>query len=414
MDKVIPKTLRRIETYQSSLYKSSVLSRFQKMTKGKLTLQIDGDDYNYTFGYGNRVKAQLRIKHLDFFQRLLKSGELGFGESYVDGYWESEDIVELIKWFLINYHQPDQGSSEPSLFLFLESVHKIQNFLHQSRYSSFDKNISFHYDLGANFFSYFLDESLTYSAAFFGSAPICLEEAQRLKNRRIGEQLKIEPGDEVLDLGCGWGSLTFYLALTYACHVTCVTISEEQFRYVDARVKELGLEDRVTPLLIDFRDVSGRFNHIVSVELTDSLVQGDLPIFFEVCDRVLKPRGRMVHQVLVGPESVTLDQSRGDWVHKYITPGSLTPSLSQVIQAANQKSEFHVVALHDMGLDYSKTFRIWRQKFIENQQIFESLGYDDRFLRTWEYFLSYAEAAYSMGAVSCAQITMNRLSDLRS
>ena len=164
---------------------------------------------------------------------------------------------------------------------------------------------------------------------------------------------------------------------------------------------------------MDFREVKGRFNHIVSVELLDSLIQGDLPDFFKVCNRSLKPQGKMVHQVLLSPESMALDKSKGDWVQKYMTPGTLTPSLSDLIKASNQKSEFNIINMLDMGQDYCKTFAAWRKKFHDNYEKLEKAGYDESFLRTWDYFLAYAQAANAMGAVTCAQITMNRLSDLR-
>lgn len=413
MDQVIPKTLRRIETYQSSLYKNGVLSRFQKMNKGHLKLEIVGDNHNYSFGLGKKIQAHIRVKNNDFFQKLLKSGDVGFGESYVEGDWESDDLVELMKWFLINNENPDkQNHLEDSLFLFLESVHKMQNFLHQDRYSSFDKNISFRYDLGETFFSQWLDESLTYSSALFQGQDLCLEEAQRLKNKRIAEQLKIQRGDNILELGCGWGSLSLYLALSYDCKVTAVTVSEEQHKYLSARVEELGLQDKIIPKLMDFRKITGRFHHIVSVELLDSLVETDLKEFFKVCNKALKRNGRMVHQVILCPESMRMENGMGEWVQKHLAPGALTPSLSQLCLAASKDTEFKLINLQDMGPDYALTFSHWREKFLLNENKLQNSGYDEKFLRTWEYFLAYAEAANMMGAMTCAQITMQRQSDL--
>jgi len=409
MESVIPRTLKRFESYQAQLYKANILSRFQKMTRGQLRLEIDGDSHRYSFGLGNRVKAHLRIKDERFFARFVRQGEVGFGESYVDGDWDSEDLVALMRWFIINIKE-DQTfdfDKESTLFQVLATLYQLQSlFGSVERYSTFDQNISYRYDLDRRFFANFLDESLTYSAALFDQTDN-LEHAQLLKNRRIGQQLRLQPDDHVLEIGCGWGSLTLYLALTYPCKVTAVTVSEEQFHYIKARVNELNLQDRIFPKLMDFRDVQGTYDRIVSVELIDSLVAQDLPTFFQACRSLLRNPGLMLHQVLLKPESSGIPQ-HGEWVEKYITPGSLTPTLSELLRAANHYAEFNIMELHDMGPDYALTLRHWFERFQSHKLQIRQLGYDDAFIRTWEYYLAYVHAAFDLGILSCAQITMAR------
>lgn len=408
MNKVIPRTIKKIENYHNSLYKSSLLSKLQKMTYGHLSLDIEGDSHSYSFGLGQKIQANLHIKNEQFFSRILRHGEVGFGESYVEGDWDSKDLVSLIKWFIINIHC--SHSKDPPLVFILDGLHKIKRLMNQNSYSSFDKNISYHYDLGKFFFAQFLDETLTNSCGIFEGERPSLENAQILKNRRISEKLQLNGQTSVLEVGCGWGSLSFYMALSYGCPVTCVTISEEQYKYICERISELHLGDLITPLLCDYRDVKGRFDRIVSVEIIDSLVQSDLHNFWEVCDRLLKPKGRMVHQVLIQPESKQLN-SQGDWIQKYITPGALTPTLTELCGAIQSSSTFYMEHLDDMGQDYATTYQFWLERFTSRIDFLRRQGYDESFLRTWRYYLAYAQAAHSLEALSCVQISLRRVRD---
>ena len=412
MESVIPRTLKRIEDYQSSIYKQGVLAKFQRMTKGQLTLEIVGDNYNYSFGLGQRVKAHLKIKDERFFYRIHRFGEVGFGESYVDGDWESNDLVELMRWFLINLGNDklsvaDWQHSDP-LFQLIEGFHRLQSLLQFNQYSRFDRNISYNYDLNRAFFSCFLDESLTYSSGLYQRGARCLESAQLDKHRRIGAKLCLSEHHHVLDIGCGWGALAFYLALTYSCQVTAVTVSEEQYRFIRARIEELSLESLVHPVLADFRDIKGSFDRIVSLELTDSLVAKDLPVFFQCCETMLKPKGFMLHQIVLKPESGDAQAYQGEWIEKYITPGSLTPSLSQLLVEANRYTSFQVFDLLDIGRDYSQTLKDWLTRFQQKRAELLELGYDDPFIRSWEYYLAYGQAAFNVGSLSCAQLLMAR------
>lgn len=413
MEQLIPRTLRRWENYQTSLAKSAVLQRFQAMTKGQMTMRVDGDRSPYSFGYGKKIQAEMNVHNERFFTRFLGGGELAFGESFVDGDWDSPDLVDLIRWFFVNMEHlnnfarmdmPDQP-----LFQVLHGLHSIQNLINHARPTGFSDAISAHYELERPFFSLMLDPSLSNSGGLFLENDT-LESAQLRKQRRIARELRIRPGDTVLELGCGWGSLAIYLAMCYECTVTAVTISEEQFRYISHRVDELNLRGKVIPLHQDYRAVKGTFDRIVTVELIDTLELSELPGFFSLCESWLKPHGIMLHQLLLTPEPFRSDRGSGaEWIHKYISPGSLTPSMGQLIQAMNEGAAgFCIRRLRDMGLSYAKTLNAWSLRFSHQIDRVKDLGFDDRFIRSWRYYLAYAEAAFDHGLLTAAQITLTR------
>lgn len=413
MEQLIPRTLRRWESYQSALAKSAVLARFQAMTKGQMTLRVEGDKTSYSFGYGRKVKADMTIKKERFFTRFLGGGELAFGESFVDGDWESSDLVALIRWFFLNMDHLNNFSRmdlpDQPIFHVLHGLHSIQNLINHARPSDFSDAIMAHYELERPFFALMLDPSLSNSGALFLEND-SLESAQIRKQKRIARELRIRPGDTVLELGCGWGSLAIYLALCHDCRVTAVTISEEQYRYLCQRIADLGLEGKVIPRHQDYRGIEGTFDRIVSVELIDTLERNELPGFFALCERWLKPEGIMLHQILLTPEPFRSDRDNGaEWIQKYISPGSLTPSLGQLIQALNEgAADFCVRRFRDMGLSYAKTLNAWCRRFSQNLDQVRNLGFDERFIRSWRYYLAYAEAAFDYGFLTAAQITLTR------
>ncbi len=413
MEELIPRTLRRWEHYQSNLYKSAVLAKFQSMTRGHLTLRVHGDPHAYSFGFGQKIQAEMEIRNDRFFTRFMRQGELGFGESFVAGDWDSPNLVALIRWFLLNIDQLDAlgrvEASDHPLFQFLQGVQQIQEMLYGgARVGGFTDALAAHYELERAFFALMLDSTLTNSSAIFEGQE-SLEAAQLRKNRRIAQELKIRPGDHILELGSGWGSLSLYLALCFPCKITSVTISEEQHLFLQQKVQQMGLQERVFPALLDYRSVKGSFDRIVSVELLDALDAQELPGFFAHCDELLKPQGIMLHQLLLTPERFRAENHGGaDWIRKYISPGAFTPSLSQLLSAASEKSAFSIRRLEDIGLSYAKTLAAWRQRFESQLDEVKKLGFDESFIRSWRYYLSYAEAAFQHGLLTAAQLTMTR------
>lgn len=415
MEQLIPRTLRRWESYQSNLAKSAVFSQFQSMTKGHIELRLKNDPITYSFGYGKKVRGMIEVENDRFFSRFWSNGELGFGESYVDGDWNSPELSKVIRWFFLNVDKVDAfvrpEEVDNSFMQFMVGIRYIQTVINHAKPLPSMGNWASRYELERPFFELMLDPSLNNSGAIFNKDET-LESAQIRKQKKIARELQIKAGSRILELGCGWGSFAIYLALNYDCHVTAVTLAEEQYEYVKLRVKQLGISDRVNVVHADYRNVSGLFDRIVSIELIDTIEAGQLNDFFSLCDRWLKPQGIMVHQLLLTPESYRADLlKRNEWNQKYISPGILTPSLSELLSSMSENSSFCIRNLKDIGLSYSKTLEAWTANFKENIQKVRALGFDEAFIRSWEYYLSYAEAAFDYGLLTAAQITISRATE---
>ena len=412
MEQLIPRTLRRWGSYQSNLAKSAVFSQFQGMTKGHLSLHLKDDPVSYSFGYGKKVKADIHIENERFFSRFWSNGELGFGESYVEGDWNSPDLAQVIRWFFLNVDKvdafvPSEGGESPFM-QFMLGIRTIQEFINNTRPLGYMDTWASQYELERPFFALMLDAQLNNSGAIFAKNDT-LEEAQLRKHKKIVRELRIKPGSKILELGCGWGSFAIYLAKNFDCHVTAVTLAEEQNLHLKSEIEKLGLKDRITAVHADYRNVSGLYDRIVSIELIDTLEPTQLTEFFRLADRWLKPQGIMVHQLLLTPEAFRSElNGRNEWNQRYISPGVLTPSLSQLLEAMNHDSSFCIRNMKDIGLSYSKTLGAWTQNFEKNLGAVRKLGFDERFIRSWHYYLSYAEAAFDHGLLTAAQITMSR------
>lgn len=416
MEQLIPRTLRLWENVSSNLSRSAVFSQFQGMTKGHLTLRLKGDSGTYSFGYGNKVKAEINVENERFFNRFWCDGELGFGESYVEGDWNTPDLAQVIRWFLLNVDKIEQvvrPEDYSSPFLqFMVGLRYLQDVM-TPKVNAFQDSWASRYDLERPFFALMLDSKLNNSGALFHKGDN-LDEAQVRKHRKIARELRIRPGSQILELGCGWGSFAIYLAQNFDCYVTAVTVAEEQHDYLKTRIEELGLGARVNALHADYRMVQGNFDRIVSIELIDTIEHSQLADFFHRCDLWLKPNGIMVHQLLLSPEHRVRERemdSHREWNQRHIAPGIITPTLSHLLASMGEETEFCIRNLRDTGLSYSKTLHVWTHNFMKNLDAVRALGFDEKFIRSWHYYLSYAEAAFEHGLMSSAQLTMSRATE---
>jgi len=302
-------------------------------------------------------------------------------------------------------------SGSRSQALLFNSLKALNHFAHwrcrNTRHNS-RRNSRKHYDLGNDFYSLWLDDTLTYSSAWFEGAD-SLEQAQENKYRRLCQKLRLGPGMRVLEIGCGWGGFAIHAARHFGVQVTAITISPAQHAKAVERVRAAGLEDRVEVLLRDYREVRGQFDAIASIEMLEAVGHAFLRTYFAQCHRLLKPTGRVGLQVIICPDS-RYDAMRrsADWIKKHIFPGGQLPSIKALVDSACSTGDLYLQHLENFGLHYARTLNLWRERFNLQSRAVMALGFDERFLRKWNYYLAYCEAAFATRNINVAQMILSR------
>ncbi len=393
-----------------------VMRLLGQMEKGTMTVTMPDGERMVLGDPSADLKADMRILNPVFFKKCMVYGDIGFGESYVDGDWDTQSITNVIRWFILNIENSPAISGSRRRFAPVNWLKTLNRFYHRSRENTLRiarRNISEHYDLSNDFFKLFLDPSMTYSSAYFSGPDLTLEQAQTEKYDRLCRQLNIKPSDHVLEIGSGWGGFAVHAARHYGCKVTTVTISEEQFRYAKDRFEKENLSDRINILLTDYRHLSGQFDKIVSIEMLEAVGHRYLKTYFSKCHALLKKDGLLGLQVITCPDSRYESLRKNvDWIQKHIFPGSLLPSLGAMHRAINKTGELSLIDLKDLGAHYAKTLALWRGNFNRNEKQILELGFDRRFMRKWNYYLSYCEAAFFMRNISVVQLIYSRPNNL--
>lgn len=358
------------------------------------------------------VSASIRIVRNDFFRKCVLFGDVGFGEAYVDGDWETDDITAVIRWLILNIEDsPAMSGSKANSWMvnLLSSLNRASHLLRPNSVEKSRDNIREHYDLGNDFYRLFLDASMTYSSGLFRTGEEDLTAAQEAKYERICQQLRLQPSDHVLEIGGGWGGFCCYAAKHYGCRVTAVTISEAQLQYATERALREGVSDRVRVVLKDYRHITGQYDKIVSIEMLEAVGDAYFETYFAKCSEVLKEDGLLAVQMITCPDGRYDSFRKGvDWIQKHIFPGSLLPSIGRVNKALNKTGDLFLHDLHDMGTSYTRTLQIWRERFNSNLDGIRELGFTDAFIRKWNYYLSYCEAAFGMRNISVVQAVYTR------
>ncbi len=381
-----------------------VLSMASKLREGELTLVLPGGEKHVFGRSGSMPAATLFIHDDEFFARVLLHGEIGAGEAYADGLWHADDLVALIELGIANRRHMQLNAS------WLSTVARLKDLrFHRENRNTVDRakdNIHAHYDLGNDFFRLFLDDTMTYSCAYFDMPEQSLEDAQRSKYQRLCERAAIAPSDHVLEIGCGWGGFAIHAAQTYGCRVTAITISHEQLAFARQRVADAGLADLVDVRLCDYRHVAGQFDKIVSIEMFEAVGAEYYEEFFSMCARLLRPGGRLTMQTITVPDrSFEALRDGVNWVQKYIFPGGMLPSIV-VIERALRPTDLVLDGFDDIGAHYALTLRRWRERFLAQLPAVRDIGFDDKFIRTWEYYLALSEAGFLTRNTGDAQLTL--------
>lgn len=389
---------------------AAVMAALERIRRGRLALTLP-DGTTRVFGEAETpLAAGITVKRHAFFRRVLLWGDVGFGEAYQAGDFTTDDLTAVIRLFIENGEamEVDHG--------WWASWGKVRNrlrhLLNRNTVSGSRRNIYAHYDLGNQFFSLFLDPSLMYSCARFEPGD-GLEQAQRRKVASVLDKAAVQEGDKLLEIGSGWGTCAVEAARRGA-QVTTITISRRQHEFVSERVRREGLEGKVTVLLRDYRHMEGSFDKIVSIEMIEAVGHEFLGTFFATCDRLLEPDGLVVIQAITIPDQRYEAYRRGcDWIQKHIFPGALLPSLTAMCEAMTANTDLVVEHVENIGIHYTRTLREWREALLSKAGEVRALGFDDEFLRTWDYYFSYCEAGFGTRTLGDLQLVLTRPNNRR-
>ncbi|CAI8919063.1 class I SAM-dependent methyltransferase [Pseudomonas soli] len=385
-----------------SLARNAVLAQLGKLRHGHLRLLCHGRQW--TFGDpGSALQAEIEILEDAAWSLIAGNGSIGAGEAYIHGYWRSPDLALVTRLFVANLDVLD--ALEGGLARLGRPALRLLHRLNRNNRSGARRNILAHYDLGNTLFEQLLDPTMMYSAAQFEYPGQSLEQAQQHKLERICQKLELSAQDHLLEIGCGWGSLAIHAATRHGCRVTTTTLSHAQYTYTLQRVKDLGLEQRVTVLCDDYRDLTGTFDKLVSIEMIEAVGHRYLPVYFRQCASLLKPDGLMLLQAItIRDQRYARARRSVDFIQRYIFPGGALPSLSVLLDTASRRTALNLVHLEDFGVDYAITLGHWRDNLRQARGTLADLGYDETFQRLWEFYLCYCQGGFEERAIGVAQL----------
>jgi cyclopropane-fatty-acyl-phospholipid synthase len=376
-----------------------------KVRKGVLTIAFPDQRRLVFRGEQDGPAAEMVIRDYAFARRLMLNGDLGFAEAYIRNEWDSPDPAAFLTFFCINH---DAVARLMSHNPFTRLLQVLRHRMNKNTKAQARRNIMAHYDLGNAFYRAWLDPSMTYSSAYFGAGATHLPEAQAAKYRQLAQDIGIRPGDHVLEIGCGWGGFAEVAAREFGARVTGLTISSEQHAYATQRMAEAGLSDRVTIKLQDYRDETGVYDHVASIEMFEAVGKEYWDTFFGKVRACLKPQGRAGLQVITIEERLWDNYQREiDFIRGYIFPGGLLPTATHM-DDLGRRAGLAISHRLAFGPDYGRTLALWRETFLSVWPGLVAQGFDDRFRRMWEYYLAYCEAGFATGLINVRQIVYAR------
>lgn len=389
--------------------RDAVLAKLQGIEEGRIAL-TDCDGRRFHFGNdqgdGSSLCAALTVRDEAFWWRLVTSGTVGAGEAFMEGEWDCDDLVSLVRILLRNRKQLDalDGGAVRLRGLALRLLHALR----RNTRGGARRNIAAHYDLSNDFFRLFLDrDHLMYSCAIFAHPGETLEQAQRRRLETVCRKLELSPGDRVIEIGSGWGGFACYAAEHYGCHVTTATISRQQYEYCRHLMAKRGLEGRVDVVFCDYRDLKGCYDKLVSLEMIEAIGHEYLPIYFAKVAELLAPHGMALIQAITIEEQ-RYEQARRsvDFIKRYIFPGSFIPAVAPIMAAVARASDLRLFHLEDIGPSYALTLREWRHRLLAAAEEVTALGFDRRFQRMWEFYLAYCEGGFAERVLGDVQMLL--------
>jgi len=371
---------------------------------------VEPDGTQHVFGRRRPdfdLGCTLFITHPQTFADAAFGGTVGAGEAYIRGLWRCDEMVNLVRIFVANREQMNRMDSRwanarrPLLRLF--------HWANRNSRNGSARNIAAHYDLGNELYKLMLDETMAYSCAMFPRADATLREGSEAKFEAACRKLDLQPNDHVLEIGSGWGGFAIHAVQNYGCRVTTTTISPAQYDFARQKIAALGLSDRITVLLQDYRDLEGQFDKLVSIEMVEAVGARFLDVYFEHCARLVKPAGAMLLQAITIQDQF-YDQALKsvDYIQRYVFPGSFIPSVAALSKSLAKATDFKIFHLEDIGPHYARTLRMWRERFFRNLGKVRELGYSDSFVRLWEYYLCYCEGGFMERQLGTVQMLLTK------
>ena len=389
--------------FLDAMAKRAVMHRLAGIAQGELVLR----DGTSTQHYGQltargALSVTLQVHDPRFYSEIAFGGSIGAGEAYMQGYWSVDDLTALMRILLQNREVLD--GMETGLARFTAPLQKALHWASRNTRRGSRRNIQAHYDLGNDFFQRFLDPTMMYSSAIFERPDMTLEQASLAKLDRVCRTLNLKPGDHVMEIGTGWGGFAVHAARHYGCHVTTTTISPRQHEFARARFEAAGLADRITLLLTDYRDLTGQYDKLVSIEMIEAVGHPYYDAYFRQCSALLKPEGSMLLQAItIADHRYEAAKQSVDFIQRYIFPGSCIPSVAAITDAVARVSDLRLVHLQDIGPHYALTLQRWRESLFAN---LEPQRYPESFIRMWEFYFCYCEAGFIERVIGDAQMLL--------
>jgi cyclopropane-fatty-acyl-phospholipid synthase len=368
-----------------------------RIARGRVHLVEGGT--RTTFGGRNEsgdadLEATLTVHGPAAYRAIAFGGTIGAGRAYMDGCWSADDLPTAVRIFALN-HDAHYGLEGGFSFL-ARLLYGLYHFFRRNTRSGSRKNIQEHYDLGNDFYRLFLDETMMYSCGVFPRADASMREASETKLDLICAKLDVSPEDHLLEIGTGWGGFAIHAATRYGCRVTTTTISQKQFELARARVADEGLSDRIEVLRSDYRDLKGVYDKLVSIEMIEAVGHHYFDAFFETCGRLLRPNGKMLLQAItIADQDFERHRRDVDFIKRYIFPGCCIPSVTALVDSATRASDLRLFHLEDITQHYARTLQKWREAFHQRREEVQSLGFPQRFVRMWDFYLGYCEGGFS-------------------
>jgi cyclopropane-fatty-acyl-phospholipid synthase len=404
-----PRTAPARATLLARLGRRLLLGQLRQFEHGELRL-VEPDGREHVFGRRHAAFDLACTVYFDepqAFADVAFGGTVGAGEAYIRGLWRCDDLVLLVRIFVANREQMNGLDSGWSLVS--RPLRMLFHFANRNSRHGSARNIAAHYDLGNPLYQLMLDETMAYSCAIFPHAEATLAEGSEAKFEAVCRKLDLHPGDHVLEIGTGWGGFAIHAAQRYGCRVTTTTISAAQRDFALRRVADLGLSGRITVLLQDYRDLTGEYDKLVSIEMVEAVGASYLDGYFGHCARLLKPDGAMLLQAItIQDQHYEQALKSVDFIQRYVFPGSFIPSVQALSKSLTKASDFKIFHLEDIGPHYARTLRLWRERFFRNLASVRNLGYSESFVRLWEYYLCYCEGGFTERQLGTVQMLLTR------